>query len=150
MTFSSPTDQTQAPGHAPDPEAAAAVPAPEAEEVPAEAGADAPDAQAIDAGGPEAEAPEAGEPEAVAAEAVQAEAVEVEAPETEAIDTEAAVTLDKVNDAWTITAIHLMTRARVPNIDAPKFAEIAGGAKANCPVSRVLNATITMDAKLVG
>ena len=68
----------------------------------------------------------------------------------EAIDTEAAVTLDKVNDAWTITAIHLMTRARVPNIDAPKFAEIAGGAKANCPVSRVLNATITMDAKLVG
>jgi len=68
----------------------------------------------------------------------------------EAIDTEAAVTLDKVNEAWTITAIHLMTRARVPNIDAPKFAEIAGGAKANCPVSRVLNATITMDAKLVG
>ena len=68
----------------------------------------------------------------------------------EAIDTEAAVTLDKVNEAWTITAIHLMTRARVPNIDAPKFAEIAGSAKANCPVSRVLNATITMDAKLVG
>src|ERR1700682_4553138 len=68
----------------------------------------------------------------------------------EAIDTEAAVTLEKVNDAWTITAIHLTTRAQVPSIDAAKFAEIAGGAKANCPVSRVLNATITMDAKLGG
>jgi osmotically inducible protein OsmC len=68
----------------------------------------------------------------------------------EAIDTEAAVTLEKVNDAWTITAIHLTTRAQVPSIDAAKFAEIAGGAKANCPLSRVLNATITMDAKLGG
>jgi peroxiredoxin, OsmC subfamily len=68
----------------------------------------------------------------------------------EAIDTEAAVTLEKVGDAWTITAIHLTTRAQVPAIDAAKFAEIAGGAKANCPLSRVLNATITMDAKLVG
>ena len=68
----------------------------------------------------------------------------------EAIDTEAAVTLEKVSDAWTITAIHLTTRAQVPSIDAAKFAEIAGGAKANCPVSRVLNATITMDAKLGG
>jgi osmotically inducible protein OsmC len=68
----------------------------------------------------------------------------------EAIDTEASLTLEKVNEAWTITAIHLTTRARVPNVDAAKFAEIAGNAKANCPVSRVLNATITMDAKLVG
>lgn len=68
----------------------------------------------------------------------------------DAIDTEAAVTLDKVADAWTITAIHLTTRAHVPNIDAAKFVEIAGGAKANCPLSRVLNATITMDAKLGG
>ncbi|TMH26321.1 MAG: OsmC family protein [Betaproteobacteria bacterium] len=68
----------------------------------------------------------------------------------EAIDTEAAVTLDQVNGAWTVTAIHLTTRARVPKIDAAKFAEIAGNAKANCPISRVLNATITMDAKMVG
>ena len=52
--------------------------------------------------------------------------------------------------AWTVTAIHLTTRARVPKIDAAKFAEIAGNAKANCPISRVLNATITMDAKMVG
>jgi len=37
----------------------------------------------------------------------------------------------------------------VPKVDASKFAEIAGDAKANCPISRVLKATITMDAKLV-
>jgi osmotically inducible protein OsmC len=67
----------------------------------------------------------------------------------EAIDTEAALTLDQVSGNWTVTAIHLTTRARVPGIDAAKFAEVAGNAKANCPISRVLNATITMDAKLV-
>jgi len=68
----------------------------------------------------------------------------------DAIDTEAALTMDQVNGNWTITSIHLTTRARVPKIDAAKFAEIAGNAKANCPVSRVLNANISMDAKLVG
>jgi osmotically inducible protein OsmC len=68
----------------------------------------------------------------------------------EAIDTEAALTMDQVNGNWTITSIHLTTRARVPKIDAAKFAEVAGNAKANCPVSRVLNANISMDAKLVG
>jgi len=66
----------------------------------------------------------------------------------DAIDTEAALTMDQVGGNWTVTAIHLTTRARVPAIDAAKFAEIAGSAKANCPISRVLNATITMDAKL--
>ncbi|HVP88932.1 MAG TPA: OsmC family protein [Casimicrobiaceae bacterium] len=67
----------------------------------------------------------------------------------DAIDTEAALTLDQVSGNWTITSIHLTTRARVAKIDAAKFAEIAADAKANCPVSRVLKATITMDAKLV-
>lgn len=50
---------------------------------------------------------------------------------------------------WTITASHLVLKAQVPNIDAAKFEELAGKAKANCPISRVLNATITLDAKLV-
>ena len=68
----------------------------------------------------------------------------------DAIDTEAALTMDQVNGNWTITSIHLTTRARVPKIDAAKFAEVAANAKANCPVSRVLNANISMDAKLVG
>ena len=67
----------------------------------------------------------------------------------EAIDSEATLTMDQVNGAWTITAIHLMTRAHIPSIEPAKFAEIAANAKANCPVSRVLNATITLDAKLV-
>src|SRR5947208_14782916 len=68
----------------------------------------------------------------------------------DAIDTEAALTMDQVSGNWTVTAIHLTTRARVPGIDAAKFAEVAGNAKANCPISRVLNANISMDAKLVG
>jgi len=65
-----------------------------------------------------------------------------------AIDTEAQLTLDQVPGGFAITAIHLTTRARVPDIDAAKFGEIAAGAKANCPVSKVLNATITLDATL--
>ncbi|HVO88748.1 MAG TPA: OsmC family protein [Casimicrobiaceae bacterium] len=68
----------------------------------------------------------------------------------DAIDTEAQLTMDQVGAGWSITAIHLLTRARVPNIEATKFQEIAAGAKANCPVSRVLNATITLDAALAG
>jgi len=67
----------------------------------------------------------------------------------EAIDTEATLTMDQVNNAWTVTAMHLTTRARVPEIDAAKFAEISSNAKATCPISRLLNATITLDAALV-
>jgi osmotically inducible protein OsmC len=66
----------------------------------------------------------------------------------DAIDTEAALTLDRVNDTWTVTAVHLTTRARIPKIDAAKFGELASNAKANCPISRLLNATITLDAAL--
>jgi osmotically inducible protein OsmC len=68
----------------------------------------------------------------------------------EAIDTEATLTMDRVNDNWTVTAIHLMTRARIPGIDTAKFGELASNAKANCPISRLLNATITLDAALQG
>ena len=67
----------------------------------------------------------------------------------DAIDTEANLTMDQVNNAWTVTGVHLTTRARVPKIDAAKFAEIASSAKASCPISRLLNATITLDAALV-
>jgi len=68
----------------------------------------------------------------------------------DALDTEATLTLDQVNGNWTVTGIHLMTRARVPGIDAAKFAELASNAKANCPISRLLNASITLDAALSG
>lgn len=67
----------------------------------------------------------------------------------DAIDTEANLTMDQVNNAWTVTGVHLTTRARIPQIDAAKFAELASNAKANCPISRLLNATITLDAALV-
>ena len=52
-------------------------------------------------------------------------------------------------NGWTITASHLVLNAKIPGIDAAKFTEIAAKAKANCPVSRVLNATVTLEAKLV-
>jgi len=66
----------------------------------------------------------------------------------DAIETEARLTLDQVPGGFAITAIHLTTRARIPGIEAGKFQELASGAKANCPVSKVLNATITLDATL--
>ena len=62
--------------------------------------------------------------------------------------TEATVTLEQVQGNWTITTVHLKMDARVPGISKEKFAEIAGDAKANCPVSRVLKADITLDATL--
>jgi osmotically inducible protein OsmC len=67
------------------------------------------------------------------------------------IDTEAQLTMDTVDGKPTTTAIHLVTRARVPNIDAAKFAQIAAGAKTNCVVSRALSPsiTVTLDATLV-
>lgn len=66
----------------------------------------------------------------------------------ERVATEAAVSLEKSDAGFSITAVHLTVTGKVPGIDAAKFQEVAAGAKAGCPVSRVLNATITMDAKL--
>ena len=66
----------------------------------------------------------------------------------ERISAQATVTLEFVDGKPTVTASHLQMTARVPGIDAPRFAEIAAGAKAGCPVSRLLKAEITLDAKL--
>jgi osmotically inducible protein OsmC len=66
----------------------------------------------------------------------------------EEINTTAAVTLEKVEGGFGITKIHLTVRARIPNADNAKFQEAADAAKSGCPVSKVLNAHITMDAKL--
>ena len=66
----------------------------------------------------------------------------------ESINTSAAVTLEKVGDGFAITASHLTVVARIPGADQAKFDEIANQAKAGCPVSKVLNAKITMDATL--
>ncbi len=60
----------------------------------------------------------------------------------------AAVTLDKTDAGWTVTESHLDMTAKIPGIDQAKFTAIANGAKAGCPISRLLNAKVTLDAKL--
>ncbi len=67
----------------------------------------------------------------------------------DAIDTKATLTFEKTDPGFTITRIHLELRAKVPNADDAKFQKAAAEAKAGCPVSRVLNTEITLDAKLV-
>lgn len=67
----------------------------------------------------------------------------------ESIDTKASLTLEKTDAGFTITAIHLDVTVKIPGADAAKFDEAAANAKKGCPVSRVLNASITMDAHLV-
>ena len=64
------------------------------------------------------------------------------------LDTTAKVTMEKQAEAFRITHVALTLRARVPGVDAATFAPLAEEAKANCPLSRVLNATVTLDATL--
>jgi len=62
--------------------------------------------------------------------------------------TQATLTFEQVAGDWTVTGIHLDLTAKVPNIAKDKFMEIANDAKAKCPISRLLNTKITLDAKL--
>ncbi len=66
----------------------------------------------------------------------------------ERIATEATVTLEKLEAGFAITTVHLQVSARVPGATQEQFNTAANNAKAGCPVSKVLNAKITMDAKL--
>ena len=66
------------------------------------------------------------------------------------IETSATLTMEKLEAGWAITAIHLDVVGKVPGADDAKFQELASNAKAGCPVSKVLNAKITMSAKLEG
>jgi osmotically inducible protein OsmC len=66
----------------------------------------------------------------------------------EKISTTASVTLDKVGGGFAITAVHLEVSAKVPGADQSAFETAANNAKTGCPVSKVLNATITMEARL--
>jgi osmotically inducible protein OsmC len=68
----------------------------------------------------------------------------------ESIQTEATVTMDKTDAGFTITAVHLKVRAKVPGASPPDFQQAAEAAKQGCPVSRVLNAQITMETRLEG
>lgn len=65
------------------------------------------------------------------------------------ISTEATLTMEKKEAGFTITKIHLEVSAKVPGADQGKFQEVANNAKKGCPVSRVLNAEITMNARLL-
>ena len=58
------------------------------------------------------------------------------------------MTLEKVGDGFEITASHLTVIAKVTGVDTAKFTQIADRAKAGCPVSKLMKAKITMDAKL--
>ncbi|QOZ38411.1 OsmC family protein [Bradyrhizobium sp. CCBAU 53421] len=68
----------------------------------------------------------------------------------EHMETKADVTLEKVADGFAITAVHLTLSAKIPGADNAAFQELAGKAKAGCPVSKLLNTKITLDASLQG
>ena len=66
------------------------------------------------------------------------------------IRTNATVTMEKDDAGWTVTASHLDVTARIPGASKEAFETAAKNAKEGCPISRLLNAKITMDAKLEG
>ncbi len=66
----------------------------------------------------------------------------------ERMETTADVTLDKVADGFSITSVHLTLKAKIPGATKEQFEELAGKAKAGCPVSKLLNAEITLDTTL--
>src|SRR6266516_6950311 len=67
-------------------------------------------------------------------------------PET--IGTAATLTMERLAEGWTVTSIHLEVRAKISGADPAKFEAAANAAKSNCPISRLLNTKITMEAKL--
>ena len=66
------------------------------------------------------------------------------------MNTQADVTLEKQGEGFSITAVHLTLKAKIPGTDAAQFKEIADKAKSGCPVSKLMNAKITLDASLIG
>jgi len=65
----------------------------------------------------------------------------------ESIHATATITLEKTDAGFTVTESHLDVTAKVPGADKNRVLEIANAAKAGCPISRLLNAKVTMDAK---
>lgn len=64
------------------------------------------------------------------------------------METKAEVTLEKLSDGFAITAVHLTLNAKIPGATNARFQELAAKAKAGCPVSKLLNAKVTLDATL--
>jgi osmotically inducible protein OsmC len=69
--------------------------------------------------------------------------------EPKRLETRADVSMVKEGEGWRIDAVALQLKANVPDIDPEKFQELAEKAKAGCPVSKLLNAKITLQADLV-
>ena len=66
----------------------------------------------------------------------------------ESIQTTATLTMERLDAGWTVTRIHLEVLATIPGANAATFNPAANAAKAGCPISRLLNTTMTMDARL--
>jgi osmotically inducible protein OsmC len=66
----------------------------------------------------------------------------------ESLETEARLSMEQEGGGWTIKAVALTLRATIPGVEEAEFRRLADVAKANCPVSKVLNAEITLDATL--
>jgi len=66
----------------------------------------------------------------------------------ESIATTATVTMEKLDAGWTVTEVHLDTVGRVPGASQEAFDKAANDAKAGCPISRLLNAKVTLTARL--
>ena len=66
----------------------------------------------------------------------------------DAIDTSAAVTVERVEGGFEITSVHLTVRAKFPGADPAAFQSAAENVRGTCPVSKVLSAPITLDARL--
>jgi osmotically inducible protein OsmC len=67
----------------------------------------------------------------------------------ESIDTTATVTFEKLEAGFTVTEVHLKLVAKIPGADKAAFETAANNAKTGCPISRLLNTKITLDAQLI-
>jgi osmotically inducible protein OsmC len=67
----------------------------------------------------------------------------------DSIETKATVSLDQVGGGFAVTSSHLETSVKIPNANRAAFEKAVETAKSGCPISKLLNANITMDAKLV-
>jgi osmotically inducible protein OsmC len=66
----------------------------------------------------------------------------------DSVRTEASVEFEKLEAGWTVTSIHLVTKAKVPGVDRATFDQLAESTRSGCIISRLLNAKITLDATL--
>jgi len=67
----------------------------------------------------------------------------------DSIETKATVTLEQVGEGFSVTSSHLETTVTIPNANRAAFEQAAEGAKSGCPISKLLNAPITLTARLV-